>query len=187
MGPVTRPTSTGPKPCGSVAATIPVADEEGDVLATRDKVDEAYELEALWNASPAEVDETAHLRRPRRSTLDLAARIPGVALIWGWIALFAGSVVFAPVPDSHAATPAWANLLAVSFVFALLGAPIVGRRLPAAGFGLATAAGALGVGLAVACTATGHHAGSWWLAELGGTGALTALAGAGLAGRLGRR
>ena len=152
--------------------------------ATKDRADEIRELEALWAAPAAEVAEEGAAGR-RRSVLDRVPRVPGLALVVGWAA-FMLAVTFEPAPEPEAVTPLWADLVVLSFVVTLLGAVVIGRRLATAGFALATVAGALGMGMAVACAATDHHLGAWWLVELGGTGALTALAATGLAARLRR-
>ncbi|CAN5642855.1 hypothetical protein BH24ACT26_BH24ACT26_10610 [soil metagenome] len=95
-------------------------------------------------------------------------------LLFAWIAGITLLFVFAPVPD-EASVPMWASVVSLAFLSALaatLFALASGRP-----WGLKASAVTAGSGivLAAACAQTGHHAGSWWAAELVAFGALTAL------------
>ena len=95
-------------------------------------------------------------------------------LLVAWLLGFGALLVFEPVPDD-ASVALWESVLAAAFTAALFttfaglaaGAPW-GRRASA------LTAGA-GIGVAVACVATGHHAGMWWLGEAAVFGGLLAL------------
>lgn len=153
------------------------------MLGTRDRVDEIRALEELW-VSPTVPEPAPAPRAPRIPTLP---RVAGGLVAGGWVAFVVGVLLFEPAPDPHAATPLWGHLVVGGWLLALLTAASAGRLLPRFGFAAATVAGALGIAVSVACRTTGHHPGSWWLAELGATAALTALAAVGLAGRLRRQ
>jgi hypothetical protein len=73
--------------------------------------------------------------------------------------------IFEPSPTDPAATPLWGTIVLLAFIYALF-ASIVGLagRLPW-GLGASALAGGLGMVIAGACAATGHHAGAWWIAE----------------------
>ncbi len=154
--------------------------------ATKERAAEIRELEELWAAPTAGGREKGSGVPATRSALDRLPPVPGAALIVGWVAFLVAVIVFEPASEPNAVTPLWADLVVFSFLIALFGALAVGRRLATAGFTLATVAGALGMAISVGCAATDHHLGSWWLVELGATGALTAAAAVGLAARMRR-
>ena len=144
---------------------------------TRDRTDELRALEELW-AAPA-YDET----KVERRRLPL---VPGVLVAAAWLAFFFVMLPFEPEPEPGMSNPAWGTALVVSLLLVLVTAAAVGPLVSKAGFALAGVAGLLLVVIAIACRATTHHMGNWWLAELAVAAALTALAGAGLAQRLRR-
>jgi hypothetical protein len=151
-------------------------------LITRERTDEIKELEELW-AHPAVPEPLP----PRRRYLDLARgtpRVPGALVAGGWIAFFLAVVAFQPAPDPHATTPLWANLVFAGMAMSLVAAALLGPLSSRFGFAAAVLGGCFGMAISVGCLTTGHHAGSWWIGELGATAALTALAAGGLAGRL---
>jgi hypothetical protein len=119
------------------------------------------ELEALLQRAP---------RTPRMSRQGLAVC---------WIAVVGALILIAPAP-SNTSTPLWAALLSMGFLAAFS----VTLWALASDRGWALRASAVtavaGIGLALACAQTGHHAGSWWAVELV---AFAALAGASLLGR----
>ena len=151
---------------------MPLDVESRNPVVDRD-AEEIQRLEELWRASPSEAPATpAPTRTRQRPWL-------GALLTLGWLG-FLVSVFFEPAPD-HPNTPLWGEYLILSFWLTLLGAAILGiARTGRRAYAAATIAGVLGIGLAVACRATEHHLGGWWLYELGATGALTALGAAGL-------
>jgi len=104
----------------------------------------------------------------------------GAVLALGWVG-FLVAVGFAPAPDPEVAVPLAAALAAAAFFLALgASALLAWLRAPVLAYAAAVGAGLLAGSLALACKATEHHPGAWWLAELGGSAVLTALAVAGL-------
>lgn len=93
-----------------------------------------------------------------------------------WIGSITGLLVFQPVPtNADAAEPAWATVLGVAFL-AALGAMAIGlARRERWAYAVSGGAGVLGMFLAYACLASGHHLGAWWMIELGVFAGLTAL------------
>ena len=145
---------------------------------TRDRTDDLQALEELW-AAPA-LGETAeeHRRLPL---------VPGALLVGAWLAFFFVLLPFEPAPEPGMSNPAWGTALAVSMIFLLIAAAAIGPLVSKAGFALAGISGVMLIVIAVACRATTHHMGNWWLAELAAAVALTGLAAAGLAQRSGTR
>lgn len=93
-----------------------------------------------------------------------------------WAAAITALIMFEPVPsNANAPEPAWATIAAFAFLGAL-GLMAVGlAKQYRWAFMVSGGAGVLGMFLAWACLATGHHLGAWWMIELGAFGALTAL------------
>jgi hypothetical protein len=136
------------------------------------------ELELLWSAPAAEPSAP-------RSIARAAARVAlgGHALAGAWIAVLA--VALAGTPAAEEVTPPiWTDVVLFGFLLALAGAGAAGRHAPRVGFAASAVAGALGTVLGVACRATEHHTGGWWVYETAAFGALAALSLAGLARRL---
>jgi hypothetical protein len=73
--------------------------------------------------------------------------------------------IFEPSPTDPAATPLWGTIVLLAFTYALFASIVglAGRR--SWGLGASALAGGLGMVIAGACGATGHHAGAWWIAE----------------------
>ena len=93
-----------------------------------------------------------------------------------WAAAIIALMIFEPVPsNANAPEPMWATVAAVAFLGSLgiMSVGLVKRQRWA--FVVSGGAGVLGMFLAWACLATGHHLGAWWMIELGTFGALTAL------------
>lgn len=128
----------------------------------------ADELEALWRLPAA--------AKPRRLYKRLLT-----ALVFGWPVVLV--FLFAAAPAADAAAPLWADALGGAFFLALVAAPLLGMSFGGVGLGASAVAGAIGIALGVACRATEHHAGSWWMVETGAFAALTALSLACLAAR----
>jgi hypothetical protein len=80
--------------------------------------------------------------------------------------------------------PVWAEVARAGFWTALLSAAMLAwfRRTGPA-LGVSAVAGFVGLGVAYACSATGHHLGSWWLVEAAACGALGLLSIVALAAR----
>jgi hypothetical protein len=133
---------------------------------------EVDELEALWRAPAA--------APPRRAAGHLYR-----SLWWMLIAGWPAALLFliAAAPESNAPAPLWADALAGIFFFALLAAPFLGHLGGGLGVIAATVAGGIGIALGVACRATEHHVGSWWMVETGMFATLTAVGLACLAAR----
>ena len=151
------------------------------MLPTKDRVDDIRELEELWASPTAPERPLAEESGRRLATLP---RVPGWVLAAGWVGFFTMVLAFEPMPAENMQVPLWGDLLVGAQLVTLFLAAFVGVAFGRFGFGSAVVAGGLGMAIAVACTATGHHAGNWWLAELGVTAALTGLAAGGLAQRL---
>ncbi|MGH2792902.1 MAG: hypothetical protein ACRDKG_01225 [Actinomycetota bacterium] len=93
-----------------------------------------------------------------------------------WVASIAALILFEPVPtDANAAEPAWAYVTAYTFLGALAAMAIGMRMQRRWAYGVSAGAGVLGMLLAYACLASGHHLGAWWMIEMVTFGALTAL------------
>jgi hypothetical protein len=153
------------------------------MLTTRDRTDELRELEELWEAPAAPEPARAHPGWPQARP----PRIAGAYLAWAWAVFLFAAVALAPPSEPHATTPLWADAVAGSMFLLLAGAALAGRLFGRVGFAAATMAGGLGIATAVACRATEHHLGNWWLVELGAMAVLTGVAAAGLAERLRRQ
>lgn len=143
---------------------------------TQDEVEDVRRLEELWAAS---ADEAPPIAPARMTAIPVALRF-GPLLALACLG-FLASIFFEPASEPGTATPLWGEYLILTFWVALVAAAIMGiARAGRGAYACATFAGALGIGLAVACRTTSHHLGSWWLYELGATAALTALGAAGL-------
>ena len=136
------------------------------------------ELESLWDATPAD----AHDAPLGRRLADAAYAILARSLAWGWPATLVGIFVFAPAPAPETTYATWVVGASVAL---LLGPAVAGLfalkgwTVPAVT--LATGLGGLGIAVGIACRATAHHSGAWWLAETGMFAALTVLGAACLA------
>ncbi len=136
------------------------------------------ELEELWEASPG---RAADSRRARGNAVyDVLAK----SVAWGWPAVLAAIFVLAPAPAPQQTYAGWV----VGASIAILLGPIVAGLLALNGWtssalSLSAALGGLGIAVGIACRATAHHSGSWWMAETTMFAALTALSVACLAMR----
>jgi hypothetical protein len=97
-------------------------------------------------------------------------------IAFAWIGSIAALIILQPVPtNADAAEPAWATALGIVFL-AALGAMAVGLgRQQRWAYAVSGGAGVLGMFLAYACLASGHHLGAWWMIELGVFAGLTLL------------
>jgi hypothetical protein len=125
---------------------------------TRDRVQEVEErkLEERYGSSP-------DLETPRRAALNDWSR----RLLVGWAVVIGSIVLFEPVPSNpNAAVPAWANVLGLAFMGALV-ATFAGlsRRRPW-GLRASVVAGGLGLAIGTACVLTDHHVGFWGWYEM---------------------
>ena len=132
---------------------------------TEDRLQEAERLEELWRQpsakpEPARFDVSPHGARALRSTRDWSR-----PLLVAWGAVMVALIVFEPRPTDPTATPLWGELLLLGFAYALLTSVVgLATRRPW-GLGTSALAGGLGMVIAAACAATGHHAGAWWVVE----------------------
>jgi hypothetical protein len=123
------------------------------------------ELEQLWRRPVAEPPSA-----PRQSRVyPVALR----ALVFGWPA-FLIFISLAIPPGNEALTPTWVDAASVGLILALVGAGAL-AFFPWIALGLSGLAGGLGIAVGIACRATEHHLGSWWLVETAGFSALAAL------------
>jgi hypothetical protein len=131
---------------------------------------ELAELEALWEAPPAqtEVSRKLNLARFRRP----------LGFAWGAVLL---SLFLAPAPEQEVATPWYAWVLLGAFTLAVLGMFTV---FAASGigesFGASLVAGALGLAIGIGCLTTEHHAGGWAAYEISAFSGLFLASAAGL-------
>ena len=147
---------------------------------TRHRVDEIRALEELW-AAPA-FGEAPPTRARRRGL----PTVPGQLVAVGWVAFFTLALLFEPAAEPGVSIPSWAVAVFLLEIALLLAAAGIGPLFAQAGFAAAALAGPLGMLVGVEGRAAAHHVGSWWIAELGATAALTGLAAVGLAQRLRR-
>jgi hypothetical protein len=63
------------------------------------------------------------------------------------------------------ATPLWGTIVLVAFTYALFASMVGLASGRPWGLGASALAGGLGMVIAGACAATGHHAGAWWIVE----------------------
>jgi hypothetical protein len=129
------------------------------------------ELERLWETSPDE-PLAAAAKPPRRRRFHLH-RVLSQALVYGWIALFVALFTVAPAPDPAVRAPFWVDAASFAILVGVLAAALVAGIFPRIALACSALAAGLGVPVGIACRATEHHAGSWWLVE---TGAFAALA-----------
>ena len=139
------------------------------------------ELEELWTSSPAVPPAPAG--EPVRRRIDVYRRLPR-ALVLGWAAFFVAIFVLAPAADPAVATPAWVDAASVAILLGIGGAALTAGFAPGFALACSALAAGLGVPVGIACRATEHHIGSWWIVE---TGAFAALAVASIACLAARR
>ncbi len=128
------------------------------------------ELEELWEASPGRAVEP---RRARENAVyDVLARGVG----WGWPTVLVAILVLAPAPAPGQTYAGWVVGASVAI---LLGPIVAGllalNRWTSSAFSLSAVLGGLGIAVGIACRATAHHTGSWWMVETTMFAALTAL------------
>ncbi len=127
-------------------------------------------LERLWAASPDSVEVES--RRLRGTRYDALAR----GLAWGWPSVLVAIFVLAPPPAPDQTYAGWV----VGASVAILLGPLVAGLLALNGWtspalGLSAVLGGLGIAVGIACRATAHHTGSWWMVETTMFAALTAV------------
>ncbi|MGH2697722.1 MAG: hypothetical protein ACRDJL_00805 [Actinomycetota bacterium] len=132
---------------------------------TEDRLRQSERLEELWKQPSAEPERTGVDPLPPVHRAPRESRDWSRPLLVAWVATMLALYIFEPRPTDPTATPLWGTILLFAFTYMLFGS-IVGlaSRRP---WGLRTSAfaGCLGIIVAGACAATGHHAGAWWIFE----------------------
>jgi hypothetical protein len=145
------------------------------------RADELRRLETLWEAPTAREPE---LDEPPSFARSVAAHVAGMLgwlLAATWIVFLGSVLLLAPASQESATAPAWVDALIAGLWLALPMAAIGGfARSSWLGYGASLSAAGMATALSVACSTTGHHGGSWWLYELGGSIALAGLSAVGL-------
>jgi hypothetical protein len=112
--------------------------------------------------------------RPRRSWLRRHYDVLARAVIVGWPAFILFLALFEPV-STGIPRPLWVDIASAAI---LIGLPILaftGSAFPTPAFLGSALLGGLGIAVGIACRATAHHLGPWWIVETAGFGAITAL------------
>ena len=145
------------------------------------RADELHRLETLWQTPAATEPELEALSQPPTLAARALGRL-GWLLAAAWIAFLASVILLAPAsPEPAASAPLWVESLLAGVWLALPLATIGALSRSAwLGYGASFCAAGMAVALSVACRTTGHHGGSWWLYELGGSIALAGLSVLGL-------
>ena len=131
---------------------------------TEDRLQQSERLEELWE-QPAVEPNRVRVDSSSGQASTREARDWSRPLLVGWITTVAVLLIFEPSPDDPAAPPLWGTILVMAFTYALFGALLgLGSRRPW-GLRASALAGGLGMIVAGACAATGHHAGAWWMIE----------------------
>ncbi len=132
---------------------------------TQDRLRESKRLEELWERPSTEPAPDGVEPVPATSKSVHATRDWSRPLLIAWIAVMATLYIFEPRPTDPTATPLWGTTLLMAFTYALFASilGLAGRR--EWGLGASALAGGLGMVVAGACAATGHHAGAWWIIE----------------------
>ena len=129
---------------------------------TEDRLRQSEQLEELWERPSAAPERTPVPPSPRTAQ---DSRDWSRPLLVGWIATMATLYIFEPSPSDPAAIPLWGTILLVAFAYTLFSSIFgLASRRPWA-LRTSALAGGLGMILAGACAATGHHAGAWWIFE----------------------
>jgi len=132
---------------------------------TEDRLRQSESLEELWKQPSAELKRTQADPPPSVRRASGEYRDWSRHLLFAWLAIIAALYVFEPTPSDSSTPPLWGTIVLLAFTFSLLASMVglAGRRT----WGLASSAlaGGLGMVIAGACAATGHHAGGWWIVE----------------------
>ncbi len=132
---------------------------------TQDRLRQSERLEELWKQPSTEPLRTPTASAPPVPASTSVVRDWSRPLLVAWVAVIATLYIFEPSPTNPTATPLWGMILLLAFTYALIASIVglAGRR--AWGLGASVFAGGLGMIVAGACAATGHHAGAWWIFE----------------------
>ena len=130
---------------------------------TQDRMRQSERLEELWKQPAAKPERTRIDSLPRKAYRE--SRDWSRSLLAAWIAIMVALYVLEPRPSDPGATPLLGTIVLLAFAYALISSTIglAGRR--PWGLGASALAGGLGMVVAGACAATGHHAGAWWVIE----------------------
>ncbi len=141
---------------------------------------EVARLERLWEAPTADEPRVQGRTRPRERLWESASSRAALAFSWIVAVVTMGA---APLPADEADAPLvwWDGLYLGGLVLAAVGIGWVASRLARVSLGWSSSAvaGACGIIIGIACRATEHHPGNWWLAEAFAFGAVTAVSVAG--------
>jgi hypothetical protein len=129
------------------------------------------QLEELWEASPA---GPSALPVPRRG--DAAYGVLARVLAWGWPSVLGAVLMLAPAPAPGATYAGWVVGASVALVLGPVVAGLLALNgLRTSALAASAALGGLGIAVGIACRATAHHTGAWWIAETAMFAALAAL------------
>jgi hypothetical protein len=132
---------------------------------TEDRLQEAEYLEELWRRPSAKPEPALSDVPARGARAVRSARNWSRPLLIAWVAVMATLFVFEPRATDPTATPLWGEMVLLAFAYALLASMVgLATRRPWA-LGVSALAGGLGMVIAGACAATGHHTGAWWMVE----------------------
>jgi hypothetical protein len=132
---------------------------------TQDRLRESERLEELWQQPVTEPERTRTDTRPTAPASTADSQDWSRPLLVAWVAVMVAVYAFTPSPTDPVAFSLWETIVGVVFTYALFASifGLAGRRP----WGLRASALAGGIGMVVAgaCAATGHHAGAWWMFE----------------------
>ncbi len=132
---------------------------------TEDGLRQSERLEELWEQPSAEPERRRTDSPPPVSSAVRNSRDWSRPLLGAWIGVMAVLYILEPRPTDPAAVSLWGTILLLGFTYAFIGSLVgLAARRPWS-FGASAVAGGLGMVVAGACAATGHHAGAWWIAE----------------------
>ncbi len=132
---------------------------------TQDRLRPSERLEELWKQPSAKhertrIDSLQRVRHVSRGSRDWSR-----PLLAAWVAIVAALFIFEPRPSDPTATPLWGTIVLLAFTYAMVASMIgLANRRPW-GLRASALAGGLGMIVAGACVATGHHTGAWWIIE----------------------
>ena len=131
-------------------------------------------LEELWATEAREPEpepEPEPRAYPRRRSL-YGQLVRTLVVGWPAVILFVGALAPAPAPD--VVYPTWIVAASVALYLGPLLAGLVGAWNGVGGLGLSALLGATGIAVGIACRATSHHVGAWWMVETALFGAFAA-------------
>jgi hypothetical protein len=152
------------------AMPVPLAERETAPAARETSL---AELERLWESSPAPSRAAASRERQTAGWRARAYERLVTALVYGWPGVL--GVVFLLAPASSTPVAAWVDLASVLILLGPIGALCLFAAAPRFGLAASALLGGLGIAVGIACRATEHHLGAWWMLETAAFAALTAV------------